>query len=192
MSVAAMIKAMRAAGVPDAQIVDTVLEIEEERLEKGRERVRKHRNACNVTSVTEVTEVTAPSLNKKSPPDPQKKLNPTPKKKPPTGAKKKGPSLCKPDWEPAKGTVAKLIGEGHTRTAIESARLEMVDWSQGNGKLKHDWDATLRNWVRRNCKPQGHGPPSNPLAEAFANTRRKLGIDDEPDNPKTIDITANT
>ena len=195
MTLATTIKAMRQAGVPDSQIIETVLAMEEERLAKDRARQAKSRNNKknrHVTHVTSVTRVTDPSLDKEVPPHPPKKLNPTQKKNPPTGVKKKrGPTLCQPDWEPDANTVSALIAEGHTRSALEASRREMVDWSQSGGKRKHDWNATYRNWVRRNGKPRGQAPPANGLAEAFANTRRKLGIDDEPDSPTTIDITAN-
>lgn len=194
MSIPATIRAMRAAGVDPDQIVDTVLAIAEERLANDRARQAKSRNAKkngNVTAVTNVTGVTDPSLDKEVPPDPPKKLIPTQKKTPPTGGqKKRGPTLCRPDWEPDENTVSRLLSEGHTRSVIAAARREMIDWSQSGGKRKHDWNATLRNWVRRNCRPRGQAPPSNGIAEAFEEVRRELGIEDEPDSPTTIDITA--
>lgn len=185
---------MRAAGVDADQIVETVLAMAEERLANDRARQAKSRNNKkdrHVTPVTNATDVTGPSLDKESPPNPQKKLIPTQKKNPPTGVKKKrGPTLCQPDWEPDEGTVSRLLSEGHTHSVIAASCREMIDWSQSGGKRKHDWNATLRNWVRRNCKPRSQAPPSNGITEAFQKTRRKLGIEDEPDSPTTIDITA--
>ncbi len=69
----------------------------------------------------------------------------------------KGSTVCGNDWEPDTGTISGLLNEGSTMVEIDRSVLEMRDWSQSGRKLKHNWNATLRNWVRRN-KPQSQQP----------------------------------
>jgi len=57
--------------------------------------------------------------------------------------------LCPKDWKADIHTVDGLRTEGYSDSLIERSIREMRDWSQSNNKRKRDWDATLRNWVRR-------------------------------------------
>lgn len=72
MSTLSMIEAMREAGCDDATILRAVEAAERKRLDKGAERVRRHREAkrndCNVTDVTPVSK-------KETPPIPPKEKN---------------------------------------------------------------------------------------------------------------------
>ena len=74
--------------------------------------------------------------------------------------KKTGLTICPTDFAPTEKTHTTLVAEGFTSQTIDGARREMIDWSQAGRKMKHDWDATLRNWVRRNgSKANGSGAP---------------------------------
>lgn len=90
---------------------------------------------------------------------------------------KSGLTLCPIDFHPKSKTVEDLIAEGGSHRQIEAARVEMIDWSRGGGKMKRDWDATLRNWVRRNFPPNTNvrdPPPSTKQSrreEAMAATK---------------------
>jgi hypothetical protein len=60
------------------------------------------------------------------------------------------PRLTKPpdDFEPNEATLAAAREVGaNWRTAWQ----ECKDWADANGKLKHDWQATLRGWMRRSA-----------------------------------------
>lgn len=93
------------------------------------------------------------------------------------GRKKTGPAAIDPNWRPSAQTTTALLAEGFSASKLELSRTEMIDWAISNGKRKHDWDATLRNWVRR--KPMETGPPrqdrQSRLAAAIEETRRDLG-----------------
>lgn len=54
--------------------------------------------------------------------------------------------------------------------------------------IERGWIGFKPEWLE-NCNG-GRAPPSNGIAEAFEEVRRELGIEDEPDSPTTIDITA--
>lgn len=92
-------------------------------------------------------------------------------------SKKSGPVLCPPDFQPDEKTCSDLLAEGATATILEQARLEMIDWSRGGSKRKHDWVATYRNWVRRmvkDSKPR-HAPDKQSRRQAaIEETRRDL------------------
>lgn len=72
MTIASTIRAMRAAGIDDTKIIETVLSLEEERLAKGRARTAKSRRKNKKRDVTGVTHVTKKEKNQKKktiPPD---------------------------------------------------------------------------------------------------------------------------
>lgn len=97
----------------------------------------------------------------------------------------KGPRAISPDWVPKPETVTRLTGEGFSRQQINTARVEMIDWAIGNGKRKHNWDATLCNWVRKNAKPMGQfagatGPPANDRQSRIQAAFRTTRADFEP------------
>ena len=77
----------------------------------------------------------------------KKKGTAYPKKKisPPS----KGSSICNDNWTPKTTTTDALKAEGRTQPQLQSSLASMIDWSRGGGKLRHDWDAVFRNWVRR-------------------------------------------
>jgi hypothetical protein len=61
MSIALTVKHLLACGASHEAVVRAVEEIEAAKRAKGTERVRKHRNACNVTGVTKERKVPTPS-----------------------------------------------------------------------------------------------------------------------------------
>jgi hypothetical protein len=61
MSIALTVKHLLACGASHEAVVRAVEEIEAAKRAKGTERVRKHRNACNVTDVTKERKVSTPS-----------------------------------------------------------------------------------------------------------------------------------
>ena len=80
---------------------------------------------------------------------------------PPAPQAARGPTTCKDDWLPNEQTIGSLLSEGYTKRQIWDALVEMRDWSQSGGKRKQDWNATLRNWVRRNVKAERPRGQSN-------------------------------
>ncbi len=64
----------------------------------------------------------------------------------------RGPRLCPDDYSPSESCVQTLAQEGHSTDSIARAVMSMRDWSRANDKRKKDWDAALRNWVRRDSE----------------------------------------
>jgi hypothetical protein len=72
MSIALTVKHLLACGASHEAVVKAVEEIEAAKRAKGTERVRKHRNACNVTDVTPPP-LSPPMINNSTPPIPTPK-----------------------------------------------------------------------------------------------------------------------
>lgn len=185
MSLSATIRAMRASGIDDAQIIETVLALEEERLSKGRERVRKHRNTCNVTPVTDVTK------KEKN----QKKKTTPPSDIPPSGDISSPPrrgTRLPSDWQPDKMDRQYAAGKGLSEPEIERESEKFRNYwlsKPGQGGVKLDWRKTWQNWCisAAERKPQARASPQDGIADAFAKTRRDLGIGNERTGSQTID-----
>jgi hypothetical protein len=71
------------------------------------------------------------------------------------------------DWQPAPATVEKLKAELGVNPL--PCVQPMVDWAMSKGERRADWDATFRNWVRREA---GEGK-----LEPLPPKQRDLGID---------------
>lgn len=72
--------------------------------------------------------------------------------------KKKG-ELCPEDFLPNKTTYDWAVAEGFTDSQIKTRIAMMIDWSRsvaGSKGLKKDWNATFRNWLRKDIKDNGH------------------------------------
>lgn len=59
------------------------------------------------------------------------------------------PTLIPDGWKPSDDLVAFAAGIGLSRQATDLAAERMRDWSRGSGKRMADWDATFRNWLRK-------------------------------------------
>jgi len=176
MSIPATVRAMRAAGVGDSQIVDTVLAMAEEALAKGRARQAKYRNnndIGDVTNVNNVSDVTNPSPEQK-PPTPQKTQTPTlPPPVSPTG-KPAPPSRGRAlpaDWRPSEQFWRWAAEKGHSRDVCDQSLEEMREWADANRNRqiarKADWCSALKGWVRKAAKNRkGTDPPKNDLMSA--------------------------
>lgn len=160
MSVPETIRGMRAAGVSDRQIIDTVLAMEEERLAKGRARTAKHRNNNRNGDVTHVTDVTSPDKEKS--PTPPKEINPLPPSPPKGGSSPTNRATrISPDWQPSAENITAAVAEGFTETEAHREGAKFRDyWLAKAGKdgAKLDWSATWRNWVRRSAEQLGKSP----------------------------------
>ena len=191
MNLSAIVRAMVNSGCTPEQICAAVEAHEAEREEKvaarrRKDAERKRRSRAGMSNMSEmsrnVTRTPADSADKKKvSPTPPSKKNISPPSPPMGGippTKNRGPTLCAPDWQPKAKTVETLRAEGHSADAIDRGKSEMIDWSQAGGKRKHDWDATLRNWVRRNNKPRNNSPPDKHarLKAAFAETRKDYSL----------------
>lgn len=77
---------------------------------------------------------------------------------PKPGKPKRVQSRITSDWQPSPDTLAKLAGEGFT--SAHKCLPSFVDYWVGNGKLKADWDATFRNWVRNESRDMGQREPA--------------------------------
>lgn len=64
--------------------------------------------------------------------------------------------------EPTEATLAVANATG--RDWREDWR-ECRDWARGGGKLKHDWQATLRNWMTRAARDHGPSKPRQAAPE---------------------------
>lgn len=169
MSIAATIVALRRAGVPDSQILDAVIEMDEARRAAGRARVakcRENKKVCNVTHVTDVTSVTDPSLAKeKSPPAPPSKENSTlPPSLPSEVRATKGARGARlpADWQPSADEVndAIRIGLSFEETTREADRFRDHFLAQpGQRGVKTNWSATFRNWCRKAVEIKRSRPP---------------------------------
>ena len=65
----------------------------------------------------------------------------------------KGAYRCPQGYAPTPECRDALRSEGFSDSEIDRAVLSMRDWSLSGDKRKKDWDATLRNWLRRDAKP---------------------------------------
>ena len=107
----------------------------------------------------------------------EEKIPPTPR-----GGKRTGPTKAPETLEPTEATLAAATETGRDwRRDWVACR----DWAWGAGKLKADWQATLRGWMRRAAEvgagqrqPEKHGPgggngpqPNNP-ANRYVAPRR--------------------
>jgi hypothetical protein len=160
---AAAIRALKAAGVSDSQILDAFIKADEERMARAREgnRVRqaahRARNANNaVTPVTDVTE----SEQKKGPPDPLKE-NISPKEKPPKGGQKKGARLPD-DWQPSPADRDYGAKLGFSISEMDGMAEDLRLWASaaaGPAAIKRDWGSAFKGWMRREARkrPQNGG-----------------------------------
>jgi hypothetical protein len=81
MSIALTVKHLLACGASHEAVVKAVEEIEAAKRAKGTERVRKHRNACNVTDVTPPP-LSPPMINNSTPPIPSPNISIKPNEEP--------------------------------------------------------------------------------------------------------------
>jgi hypothetical protein len=86
--------------------------------------------------------------------------------KPPRGGKRtNGLSKAPETIEPTEATLATASRTGRDwRSDWQACR----DWAWGNGKLKADWQATLRNWMSQNAQKFGPSPGHSPRPVASA------------------------
>lgn len=160
---ASTIRALKAAGVSDGQILDAIMQADEERMARARDGNRtrqaahRARNAYNaVTPVTVVTE----AEEKKCPPHPLKE-NIFPKEKPPKGGQKKGARL--PDgWQPEAADRDYGAKLGFSTSEIEGMAEDLRLWATaaaGPAATKRDWGSAFKGWMRREARkrPQNGG-----------------------------------
>jgi hypothetical protein len=70
-----------------------------------------------------------------------------------------GKRVCPADFKP-NDAVLQLATELGFSTALElETRATMIDWSIGKGRAHSNWQATYRNWLRREAKTRGLKPP---------------------------------
>jgi len=194
----ATIKAMRAAGISDTQIVDTVLAMTEETMAKGRSRQAKFRNknkktnvsnvnnTDNVTGVNNVTSVNNVTQKENPPTPPKEKQTKSQKENPLSrGQKKKGCRL-KSDWSLEAEDRAYAASKGLTsaETNREAEKFRNYWHSKaGAGATKLDWRKTWQNWciTAAEHKPTAirntTGPPETKQsrrAAAMAQTKMDL------------------
>jgi hypothetical protein len=160
---AAAIRALKAAGVSDSQILEAFIKADEERMARTREgnRIRqathRARNANNaVTPVTDVTE----TEQKKVPPDPLKE-NISPKEKPPKGGQKKGARLPD-DWQPSPADRDYGAKLGFSTSEMDGMAEDLRLWAlaaAGPAAIKRDWGSAFKGWMRREARkrPQNGG-----------------------------------
>jgi len=160
---AAAIRALKAAGVSDSQILEALIKADEERMARAREgnRIRqathRARNANN--AVTPVTDVTEPE-QKKVPPDPLKE-NISPKEKPPKGGQKKGARLPD-DWQPSPADRDYGAKLGFSISEMDGMAEDLRLWAlaaAGPAAIKRDWGSAFKGWMRREARkrPQNGG-----------------------------------
>jgi hypothetical protein len=160
---AAAIRALKAAGVSDSQILEAFIKADEERMARAREgnRIRqathRARNANN--AVTPVTDVTEPE-QKKVPPDPLKE-NISPKEKPPKGGQKKGARLPD-DWQPSPADRDYGAKLGFSTSEMDGMAEDLRLWASaaaGPAAIKRDWGSAFKGWMRREARkrPQNGG-----------------------------------
>jgi hypothetical protein len=160
---AAAVRALKAAGVSDSQILEAFIKADEERVARAREgnRIRqathRARNANNaVTPVTDVTE----TEQKKVPPDPLKE-NISPKEKPPKGGQKKGARLPD-DWQPSPADRDYGAKLGFSTSEMDGMAEDLRLWASaaaGPAAIKRDWGSAFKGWMRREARkrPQNGG-----------------------------------
>ncbi|MGW5267302.1 hypothetical protein ACWEQ4_01500 [Rhodococcus sp. NPDC003994] len=79
-----------------------------------------------------------------------------------------------PDYLPAVETRRKIAAE-FPHLNLEVEHRNFVDWWLGDGGSKLDWDATWRNWMRRNgADPRRRGGSSQPAGNGLTSTEMKL------------------
>jgi len=160
MNVAGLLKALRAVGVSEKQLLDAVEIMEEERLAKGRAATAKWRNSKRNGDITHITHIT-PSLSpekRKVSPDPSKETQPLSHPSTPSGVERARAGRIPPDYRP---NLDAAVAEGLSRAQAEREASIFVDYflaAPGEKGLKRDWAATWRNWFRRAAE-SSTGPP---------------------------------
>jgi hypothetical protein len=109
MSIALTVKHLLACGASHEAVVKAIEEIEASKRARGTERVRKHRNACNVTDVTPPS---SPPMINNSTPSPTSDLAKAKSVKHPSEC-----SFFKEFWE----VFPRKIGKGAARKAFRNA-----------------------------------------------------------------------
>lgn len=184
---AATVRALKAAGVSDSQILDAIIKADEERMARARDgnrtRQAAHRARHGNNAVTPVTVVTDDEQNK-IPPDPLKQNN-SPKEKPPKGGQKKGARLPD-DWQPEDADRDYGVKLGFSNSEIDGMAEDLRLWASaaaGPAATKRNWGSAFKGWMRREARkrPQNGGKlalvsstPEDRSAAAAKNGKRYL------------------
>ena len=157
-----LVRILLAANTPHDVIVEAIRAVEsnaidiqaEKRRTADRERKRCLRNSAESAEIVE--------LPSNGFPHPSLTPNSLPKEKPPKGGKKKNPlpSRLKADWELPQEWGDWAETEGLTGEEILREAEKFRDYWLGNGKTKVDWEATWRNWIRRNLESKNNAVQS--------------------------------
>lgn len=170
---------------------NTSKKVIEEKRAKNAARMADWRARCN--NVTEGATSGAPSTEfrdqsseirdqRLDPPDPPGGDKPKPKKK------SRARSKMTQDWEPSESPKALAREYGFTRSQWSETLDDFRDYWVGNGKIKADWDATLRSWIRRKAGDYGLKKAEN--TEAMKEHQAKMKAAEEPgDISGTIEFT---
>lgn len=152
-----------AAALAQREVVVVKDEAAERRREKDRERKRSVRGIPQTSAESadpclpsEVSPHTPLPNNPQSIPPSPPKGGSSPTAKPKARATKRAPD----GWQPSSATAATLEAEGYGPGELERA-LSMVR-DHEFAKPRTDWDATYRNWVRRDPPRGSHDRPAIP------------------------------
>ena len=164
MSIAALIRAMTAAGAPPEAIALAVDAIEakdaELRRKKDIERDRKRRQRVGQSRDSHGTVTVLSADPSPTPPSSIPSLNSEGKQTLNAPAREARARRLPDDWTPSEAdlAVAEELGFGADVVAAEVVR--MRDWSRSaKDGARKDWSAFFRNWMRRRMET---GPPGRP------------------------------
>jgi hypothetical protein len=103
--------------------------------------------------------------------------DPSPPAPPPIEKKtshRAGKRICPANFEP-NPAVLKLATElGYSEVLERSTRVRMIDWSIGKAEARADWQATYRNWLRKDAEERGLKPVQHdPQRERYLEEKRR-------------------
>lgn len=94
-----------------------------------------------------------------------------------------GQTQCPLDFKPDDTTQAKATSLGFSSKLELETREVFIDWWRGKKRAMGDWQATYRNWLRREAKTLGLTPPKPLTQQQLEWLERKRRAEEAPKNP---------
>jgi hypothetical protein len=69
-----------------------------------------------------------------------------------------GKRICPADFEPAPAVLKLATELGYSEVLEQTTRARMIDWSLSKSVARADWQATYRNWLRKDAEDRGLKP----------------------------------
>ncbi len=91
----------------------------------------------------------------------------------------RAPTQCPADLKPDATTDDTAWELGFSQAQLELERKRCIDWARSKTVMRADWQATLRNWLRKSAEERGL-KPRGPRDERWASYQQQLAKAKEP------------